>query len=352
MQQPPSSRDVLSSQKKPSAVRWILPTLAIVLIVALFAGVLQALRGASTSSHLADGPSATPTPLTTAATTASGTTTPVSSTPTPGATPASTSSTGNPGTQTGAVRVTQNQNKRPLCADDPTPYTVVLFNGGIVTANWHVSVPKDVADVQGGGAIMLSQPLVGPFSGPSSWAAATPQDGSIAPGKTASFVMNVFWPMPCGGTTYHASVQLSFPAGTSQSDIPLTYAGTGPARYVNVVLVSGSMNITQPCPAPGTAPAPFTFAIKNTGNYPATFLGVVPFDTVGSQQWATFQGVFNPTKPREDYLYPGQIFTITVSPVAGVSCGGTAYHTRVYYTLPDKTPEDPQETMIFTDTFQ
>lgn len=334
--EPPSSQ-ASSPRMKLSRLHLVASALVPVLLVAVFAGISVS-RGAGNTPRAASGLSTTPTSAMTAMdTTAAGT-------GTPGATPTSTvtaMSGGSPGQQIDSVRVTKNQDMRPLCASDPVPYTVELFNSGTVTAKWHVNVPANYASAPGG-----SQPLAMPLQGTPYWANPNPQDGSIAPGQTVSFVMNVLWAMPCGGTTYHASVQLSFPSGISQPDIPLSYAGTGPARYSKVVLVSGSMNMTQPCPASGNAPAPYTFAITNTGNYPAVFMGIVAFDTVGSTPWATLQVVLDPTEPRSDWLYPGQTSTVTVSPVVGVSCGGTVYHIRVYSTDPDGT----QETMILSDT--
>lgn len=327
-----------SPRMKLSRLRLVAPALVLVLLVAAFAGI-SVLRGAGNTPRTAAGLSATPTSAMTATeTTATGTAS-------PGAIPTSTVkavSGGGPAPQTDPVRVTKNQDMRPLCASDPVPYTVELSNSGTVTATWHVYVPAGTASAPGG-----SPPLAMPLQGPVVWGNPVPQDGTIAPGQTASFMMYVFWPMPCGGTTYHASVQLSFPSGISQPDIPLSYAGTGAARYSKVVLVSGSMNMTQPCPASGNAPAPYTFTLTNTGNYPAVFMGIVPFDMVGSTQWATLQYVYNPAEPRTDWLYPGQKLTVTVSPVVGVSCGGTVYRIDVSSTDPNGT----QETMTLTDTF-
>lgn len=346
MQPPSSFPGAPSPRKKLLAVRWILPAVATVLLVALFAGVFQALRGATNPSHLASGPYVTPT--TTAMTTATGTPTTDPSTPEPGATPSPTSPAGNPGTQTGAVRVTQNQNERQACLDDTAPYTVVLFNGGTVNANWHVSVPEFVGDVQAGPTV-LSQPLLtSPFASAPYWVNVKPQDGSVAPGQTASFVMTPVYPMPCDGSTYKAAVQLRFPSGTSQQDIPLTYAGTGPSRHSNVVLVSGSLSMTQACPASGVTPDPYTFAIKNTGNGIAYPTIDTLKDTIGPNPWADAQIAEDPTEPVPTWLYPGETWTVTISPHAGVRCDGMVYHTYVYI----NNTQGVQSTMTFTDVFQ
>jgi hypothetical protein len=329
-----------SPRRKRLPIRVILSAIAIVLIVAVLLGALQMVRGASATHRVDAQPNATATSAITS-NDATATDTPANRTPTPSPTSAP-MATNTPTQQTGAVKITQNQDMRPPCASDPAPYTIVLLNSSKVTANWHVNVPTVYANALGG-----SQPLSMPSQGTPYWGAATPQDGSIAPGQAVSFVMIVYWPMPCGGTTYHASVQWSFPSGISQPDIPLSYAGTGPARYSKVVLVSGSLNMTQPCPASGTAPTPYTFTIENIGNYRAVFMWIVPLDGVGNTQWATLQFDYDPTEPRTDWLYPGQTLTITVSPVAGVSCGGTVYRVKVDYTDPDGA----QEIMIQTDTF-
>jgi hypothetical protein len=195
------------------------------------------------------------------------------------------------------------------------------------------------------------QPLFSPRSGSPFWAAANPSDGSVAPGQTASFVMTPSWPMPCGGTTYHASVQLSFPSGASQADIPLTYDGTGPAPYSKVVLVSGNVTMTQPCPTGGSAPPPFTFAIKNTGNATAYVSVDNSKDRVGVQPWAGWSVTYDPPNPPvTTWLYAGGTWTVAISPQAGVQCGA-AYHTYLYINNTQGTSVTTT-TMTFTDTFQ
>jgi hypothetical protein len=322
----------------------IIPVLATILLVAVFGAVLVG-RGIGNTPRQASGPAVTPTPS--LGTFADGTSTPsASATRAPGATPSPTSSAGNSGPQTGAVRVTRNQDERQLCADDPKSYTVVLFNGGNVTANWHVYVPA-VTGAVASGPNASSQSPVRPLSSYPYWADPSPQDGSVAPGQTASFVMNMRWTMPCGGTLYKAAVQLRFPAGTSQADIPLTFGGTGPARYSNVVLASGSLNVTQPCPASGAAPDPFTFAIKNTGNYKAYPYVVVPETGPGGNYWADVQYVADPQAPDSHWLYPGETWTFTASPVAGLSCGGASYS----FELRVNNAQGTTSSMTFTDTF-
>lgn len=299
--------------------------LAVVLVIGLvvmFTGVFQMLRGAAGTPHQASGPYAT------ATTSDSSTTTDTAlGTPVPGATPPPTTSAS---AQTGAVRVTQNQDMRPACVDNTAPYTVMLFNGGHVTANWHVNIPTSPVDTY-------------PY-----WATANPQDGSVAPGQTANFVMTLVWHMPCGGTVYHASVQLSFPAGTTQADIPLTYAGTGPAPNSNVVLVSGNLNTTEACPASGVAPTPYTIAFKNMGNGIATLEMDTSKERVGANYWANIQVTRDPEGVNPNLFYPGQTWTITIVPQAGVLCDGTVYHAYVLIT----DTQGKQTTMTFTDVFQ
>lgn len=338
MQLPPAPPEPPSPRKKLPSLRLAIPVLAIVLVVAVLVGALQIVRGAANPKRAASGPVATAT--TTTATSMATTTMTASGTATPGPTPLPTA-TSSTTTQTANVRVTQNQDERQACIDDPKPYTVVLYNAGNVAANWQVNIPVSYGDIQDG-----RQPLAMPFMGPAQWASATPQHGSIAPGQSADFLITVVWPMPCGSTLYKAAVQLTFPAGVSQADIPLTFGGAGPARYSNVVLASGSPQTTQPCPASGVAPDPYTFVLKNTGNYYAD-IGIVAFDAVGSNQWATLQVAVNPQEPRPSSIYPGQTWTTTVSPQPGVLCNGTIYHIHVYITNSDGT----QVTMTLTDTF-
>lgn len=316
--EPPSLREKLLS------IRLIAPVLATVVLVAGFAGALLMVRAGAHTPTLGSGPAAT---ATTAMTTETTTATTTTSTPalTPGATP-----TANSGPLTGDIRVTQNQDMRPVCLDGTAPYTVVLFNAGTVTATWQVVFPE----VTTGGS---------PY-----WGGASPNSGTLAPGQSASFVISVYYGMPCSGTMYHASVHLSFPSGASQPDIPLTYAGTGPAPYSNVVLVAGSLTNTQPCPPSGSAPPPFTFAIQNTGN--AFAVPSIYFrDTIGPNYWADDSVTFNPPNPAvSTWLYAGETWTITVSPHAGVLCNGTVYH--VYIDI--HNAQGTMTTMTITDTFQ
>jgi len=128
----------------------------------------------------------------------------------------------------------------------------------------------------------------------------------------------------------------------------LTYAGTGPVANSNVVLVSGTFNVVEACPASGVAPNSFTFAIKNIGNgiaYPS----MKPLnELVGFNSWATVQVVQDPPdEPVSSWLYPGETMTVTISPVAGVRCNGTVYH--VYLEILDTQGKSTM--MTFTDTF-
>lgn len=320
----------LPGPRKPlSAVRLIIAGLVSILLVAMYLVVIQVFHGASPQSHVAAGPFSTPTTQTTATDSSSSDTPSAGGTPAPGQTPAPTAATGTSGQQTGDVRVTQNQDMRPVCLDGTAPYTVKLYNAGTATAQWHVSVPM----VQN-----LDQPY---------WAEPTPQDGTIAAGQAASFVMKVVFPMPCSGQSYKAAVQLRFPPGTTQPDLPLTYAGTGPAAYSNIVLASGSMTSTEACPTDGSAPAPFTIAITNTGNSPA---GPAPYEnqTIGaSKPWANTSVSVNPPGDVPTLIYPGQVWTYTISPQVGVSCTGTPY----YFYIQINNAQGSTSTLTFTYTF-
>jgi hypothetical protein len=217
---------------------------------------------------------------------------------------------------------------RPACIDETAAYTVVLANDGNVAANWHVDIPVVVVERAPSGP--AGQPLSSPRSASPYWAQAQPADGSVAPGQTASFVMVPVWAMPCGGTTYHAAVKLSFPSGASEPDIPLTYAGTGPARYSQVGLTVGSTSMPQPCPAASATPAQFTFAIKNIGNYTAYPYVDVYQDYVGAATWASISSIVeDPPNAVSTWIYSGQTWTVTVQPHAGVQCGGAVYHVYI-----------------------
>ena len=332
-----------SPRKRFPTLRRGLIVLTIVLVVAGFAGVFVVVHGAGNTSHQANLPAATATSAVIASATDQAT---ALATTTPGPTPVPTATTGNSTQPTADIRVTKNQNVRLPCTTDPTtPYTVVLYNAGTVTANWHVNVPPRYEGITNPG----SQPLISPPGIYPYWADPSPQNGSVAPGRTATFVMTVRSPVvPCGEPSYQATVQLSFPSGLSQADIPLTYAGYGPARYSNVVLTSGSLNLTEACPASGSAPAPFTFAFKNTGNYKA--YSVVDYfkDTIGIHYWATVSSItISPQEPDTHWLYAGETWTVTIAPTSYDQCGAT-YH--IY--IETSTAQGTNQTITITDTIQ
>jgi len=285
--------------------------LAVVLVVAGFAGAFAIVRGAGNPPRLAYGPAATTTTGMSTMTATDGTTSSTATTM-PGLTPVPTATSSDSSQPVADVRVTKNQDMRTACMGDKAPYTVVLYNAGSVAANWHVNIPATPVDTY-------------PY-----WANANPQDGTVASGQTASFVMTLDWPIPCGGKTYHATVQLSFLSGASQADIPLTYAGTGPVPYSNVVLASGSLTSTEACPANGSVPAPFTFAITNAGNAPVD-PGINEKLANGSTSWwANLSITKDPAQEiTPTLIYPGQVWTVAVSPIAGVSCNGTPYYVYI-----------------------
>lgn len=342
MQLPPAPPELPSPHKKLPNLRPATPVLAIVLIVVVLVGALQIVRGAANPKRVASGPAAT---ATTTIVTTTATTTAATGTVTPGPTPRSTA-TSKAATWTANVQVTQNQDERQACIDGPKPYTVVLYNAGNVAANWHVNFPSFTGMVPGNPAAG-PQPLDSPLSSTPYWASATPQDGSIAPGKSANVLITVYWPMPCGSTLYKAAVQLTFPSGGSQADLPLTFGGTGPAPYSNVVLASGSMNSTEVCPTSGAAPGPFTFAITNTGNSPAgSSIDESPYIGVNTL-WAGISITKTPQESVPTLIYPNQVWTITVTPNAGVSCTGTPY----YIYIQANNAQGTATTLTFTYTF-
>ena len=96
--------------------------------------------------------------------------------------------------------------------------------------------------------------------------------------------------------------------------------------------------------------APFSFAIKNTGNATAYASIDNTKDTVGPHPWANITSVvYDPPKPPvADWLYAGETWTVTIAPVAGVQCGGTVYHIYVYI----NNAQGTSRTLTFTDTIQ
>jgi hypothetical protein len=322
-------------------LRPIFAVLLTALVVAGFVGTLLVLGGRSHMSIAASEP------VTTATATTMMTTT--TDTPIPTLTPNPTL-TATPVPPIADIRVTQNQNMRPSCLDNTAPYTVVLFNAGNVAANWHVVVPLFTGSFSAmvSSRSTRSQPLMIPRSAAPYWAVVTPQEGSITPGQTASFVMNPQTAMPCGGASEHASVQLSFPSGASQAAIPLTYMGTGSVPHSNVVLVSGSQTITEPCPTGGATPAPFIFALKNTGNGTAYLSIDNTKENIGINPWASVAVTYNPSNlPVPTWLYAGETWTVTIAPSHLVQCG-MSYHIYVYI----NNTQGDSSTMTFTDTFQ
>jgi hypothetical protein len=335
---PPSPRFRLPRIKLPAiawpvawtGVRRIGAVVATVALIAAFIGTFALLRGGGLRGQAAAGLAATPT---------------ATDTPTATPTPAPTA-TATPIPLHPNVVVTQNQDVRPACIDPTNAYTVVLANNGDVAANWHVDIPALVTLRPPSGP--TGQPLLSPRSSSPFWAQVQPADGSVAPGQTASFTMSPDWAMPCGGTTYHASVKLSFPSGATEPDIPLTYAGTGPAAYAQIVLVAGNLNMTQPCPASGTAPQPFTFAIKNIGNAAAWPSGNGPSQNGPPDPWIKGPDwtVVPPNPQNPTAISPGQTWTYTITPVVGVHCAAT-YHYFEYV----NTPQGTKDTFDFSLTF-
>lgn len=308
--------------------------LAVVVMVAAIVVTLQFMRGAHStatahSQRTASGPAATATADQTAVATATGSATvTVSSGSGNGPTPPPSA------TERNDVRVTQNQNFSPTCTNDyPAKWTVQLTNTGTITVSWQVVFPPHPN---------LDQP----------WGTASPSSGSLGPGQSGSFVMSQYGGlMPCGNDTDKASVHLTYPAGSWQPDLLLTYVGVGPIPESNVVLTSGSLTNSEACPASGTAPAPFTFAIENTGNA-IGWTDVYTKDEISATNlnlWANVSTSFNPPQNPAitTGLTPNETETVTVFPRAGVLCDGTVYH--MYLHINDQ--REPEQTMTFTYTF-
>lgn len=323
--------------------------LAAIVLIAGFALTLQVVNAAHSTTtskqqvQVGSGP-ATPTEgqtvvatMTGAATATSGTgaATPTSATVT-SATATSGTGAGPTNTRRNDVRITQNQDEQVSCSGTPAPssrYPVQLSNAGNEAVGWQVVFPM----VSGND---------NPY-----WGYATPESGSVGPGQSASFTVTVLYAVPCGGSKYTATIKLTYPAGSWQPDLTLTYEGTGPVPVSNVVLVSGQLN--NPTACPGTAaPAPFTFAIKNTGNgnaYP--YLYITDKVYTGTKDWAAVTNVVDdPPNPQvTDWLYPGETWTVTVTPQPGETCDGTTPY-RVFIGV--NNSGGPATTITLTYTFK
>jgi hypothetical protein len=149
--------------------------------------------------------------------------------------------------------------------------------------------------------------------------------------------MTILAQMPCGGSMFNASIKLTYPAGSWQPDIQLTYAGTGPVPAPNVVVISGQPSNPQPCPPSGTAPPPFSFVIKNIGTYGGyPSFNVTDMVEANTIPWSAQTGLVpdpsNPPVINPNDLPPGGIWTITFTPVAGEVCDRSTPY-RVYMTV-------------------
>ena len=237
------------------------------------------------------------------------------------------------------VRITQNQDMRPLCVEETAPYTVKLTNAGSSAATWSIVFPIAPTVAQQAELIarLPSSRMFprAPRAGSPVWGVATPSSGALGPGQSASFSINVLWAMPCGGTTYHASVK----AG-GQADLPLTYAGTGAARFSNII-VTQNEQYTQTCPNGVAPPIPYTVTIKNTGNYRAYIYFLAAEQTPLGVWWAVPM-----TDPSSSWIEANGTMTITMTPQNWIACNGTTYNMR----LMANTGQGTTQNLVLTDT--
>jgi hypothetical protein len=125
--------------------------------------------------------------------------------PGPPPTPTPVPATPTPVPATPNLHITQDQFYSANCYATEQ-YTVILDNtGGNVPVQWSF-VPTES---------YLGSP----------WADASPASGTVGPGGSASFQVTLPAWIVCG-TTYHATLQLSFPQGGYQPNLSLTYTGT------------------------------------------------------------------------------------------------------------------------------
>ena len=231
------------------------------------------------------------------------------------------------------VRITQNQDMRPLCVEETAPYTVKLTNAGSSAATWSVVFPVAPTVAQPAELIARSpsSPMFprAPGAGSPVWGVATPSSGAVGPGRSASFSINVLWAMPCGGTTYHASMKVG-----GQADLPLTYAGTGAARFSNIV-VTQNEQYTQTCPSGVAPPPPYIVTIKNTGNYRAYIYFLAAEQTPLGVWWAIPMA-----DPSSSWIEANGTMTITMTPQSWISCNGTTYNMRLMANTGQGTRQD------------
>ena len=101
------------------------------------------------------------------------------------------------------LQVTQGRDAFVNCV---STYTIIVDNlGGNVPVTWQF-VPVE-------------------YNGATPWAVASPPVGTLAAGQGSTSIVVSFQPWTSWEPTYHATLRLTFPAGGSQPDIPLTASG-------------------------------------------------------------------------------------------------------------------------------
>jgi hypothetical protein len=151
--------------------------------------------------------------------------------------------------------------------------------------------------------------------------------------------MTLRWPIPCSGKSYQASVHLTFPAGGSEPDIPLTYAGTGPAPYSNVV-VTQNQDYSESCSAGVSPPPPYTVTLANTGNARA-YVYVLAVEQTSLGRW----WVDSMPNPTSWWIEANGTMTIQLTPESWIACTGT-YHLKLFA----NTAQGATQQYMLTDT--
>jgi hypothetical protein len=222
---------------------------------------------------------------------------------------------------------------RPLCVEETAPYTVKLTNNGSSSVNWSVAFPvaPTVAQRAEQFTDSASLPLAprAPAAGSPIWGVATPASGALAAGQIASFSVNVLWGMPCGGTTYRATVKVG-----GQADLPLTYTGTGPARYSNIVVTQNGQ-YRENCPGGSPPPPPYTVTIENTGKYRAYIYFLAVDQTPLGVWWAIPMA-----DPSTSWIEANGTMTISMTPQNWTACNGSTYTMRLMANTGPGTRQD------------
>jgi hypothetical protein len=218
------------------------------------------------------------------------------------------------GAQPVYVRVTANQDYRFSCLDRAFNYEVTLRNVSDVAVGWQIAFPY------------TPQADRYPY-----WAGVGPKDdasptasGTIAAEQSANLLV---WPQagyPCAGVTYHTTIHLRLPAGRSQPDLHLTYAGSGPEPFVHLAVIH-NQNYSERC-VDGVAPPPtYMVTLQNTGNTRANIQPLPVEEGPLAGQWWAVVGTTSATW----WIEANSTMDLVITPKSWIGCGANTYHVKV-----------------------